>query len=65
MVQTTSNDGDNINDDTNWRLVGAGKSNTPMHNERQHGHGAPNASSEERPSEKTVVITMRADPRQH
>jgi hypothetical protein len=52
MFPTTSNDDDNVNYDTNWILVGAGKSNTPMRKGKQHGHGAPNATSEDRPSEK-------------
>jgi hypothetical protein len=54
MVPTTSNDDDddNVNDNTNWRLVGAGKSNTPMRKGKQQGHGAPNASLGYRSSEK-------------
>jgi hypothetical protein len=64
MAPTTSND-DDVNDDTNWRLVGTGKSNTPMRKGKQHGHVTPNVSSGDRSSEKTVVKIMRVDSRQH
>jgi hypothetical protein len=52
MAPTTSNDDGNGNDGINWRLVGAGKSNTPMRKGNQYGHGAPIASSGGGPSEK-------------
>jgi hypothetical protein len=45
MAPTTSNDDGDGNDDINWRLVGTRKSNTPMRKGKQHGHGAPIASS--------------------
>jgi hypothetical protein len=65
MAPTTSNDDGNGNYDINWRLVGAGKSNTLMHKGYQYVHGAPIASSGGGPSEKIVVKTMNADSRQH
>jgi hypothetical protein len=54
MAPTTSNDDANGNDDINWRLVGAGKSNTPMRKGKQHGHGEPNASLGGGSSEKNI-----------
>jgi hypothetical protein len=52
MAPITSNDDGNGNDDINWRLVGAGKSNTPMRKGKQHGDEAPITSSGGGPSEK-------------
>jgi hypothetical protein len=52
MTPTTSNEDENGNDDINWRLVGAGKSNTTMRKGKQHGHGAPLASPGGGPSGK-------------
>jgi hypothetical protein len=52
MAPTTSNDDEHGNDDINWRLVSVGKWNTPMLKGKQHGQGAPIASSGGRPSRK-------------